>query len=247
MKINKYLKEFKNDKKKISILTLSLLVLLWLNHMLTDAINFNRIKKSETKTNHFLNNFVIEQTDDDGNVKWTLNGDRLEKFPYSERSEVINPDMYVKSSDKTFWKVTASHALDPDSEFNSIYLTNNVKFEKKNLSQESEVFITTTRAIIYPMEEKVETDAFAIIITPDSKTTGDGVIANIKEGYVKILANAIRVASTKERTEYLEGDQLLYDLNKKSWKIVKKKQGNEKNQVKERVKTILKTKKMDVN
>ena len=247
MKINKYLKEFKNDKKKISILTLSLLVLLWLNHMLTDAINFNRIKKSETKTNHFLNNFVIEQTGDDGNVKWTLNGDRLEKFPYSERSEVINPDMYVKSSDKTFWKVTASHALDPDSEFNSIYLTNNVKFEKKNLSQESEVFITTTRAIIYPMEEKVETDAFAIIITPDSKTTGDGVIANIKEGYVKILANAIRVASTKERTEYLEGDQLLYDLNKKSWKIVKKKQGNEKNQVKERVKTILKTKKMDVN
>ena len=132
MKINKYLKEFKNDKKKISILTLSLLVLLWLNHMLTDAINFNRIKKSETKTNHFLNNFVIEQTGDDGNVKWTLNGDRLEKFPYSERSEVINPDMYVKSSDKTFWKVTASHALDPDSEFNSIYLTNNVKFEKKN-------------------------------------------------------------------------------------------------------------------
>jgi len=247
MKINKYLKEFKNDKKKISILTLSLLVLLWLNHMLTDAINFNRIKKSETKTNHFLNNFVIEQTGDDGNVKWTLNGDRLEKFPYSERSEVINPDMYVKSSDKTFWKVTASHALDPDSEFNSIYLTNNVKFEKKNLSQESEVFITTTRAIIYPMEEKVETDAFAIIITPDSKTTGDGVIANIKEGYVKILANAIRVASTKERTEYLEGDQLLYDLNKKSWKIVKKKQGNEKNQVKERVKTILKTKKMDIN
>ena len=247
MKINKYLKEFKNDKKKISILTLSLLALLWLNHMLTDAINFNRIKKSETKTNHFLNNFVIEQTDDDGNVKWTLNGDRLEKFPYSERSEVINPDMYVKSSDKTFWKVTASHALDPDSEFNSIYLTNNVKFEKKNLSQESEVFITTTRAIIYPMEEKVETDAFATIITPDSKTTGDGVIANIKEGYVKILANAIRVASTKERTEYLEGDQLLYDLNKKSWKIVKKKQGNEKNQVKERVKTILKTKKMDIN
>ncbi len=247
MKINKYLKEFKNDKKKISILTLSLLVLLWLNHMLTDAINFNRIKKSETKTNHFLNNFVIEQTGDDGNVKWTLNGDRLEKFPYSERSEVINPDMYVKSSDKTFWKVTASHALDPDSEFNSIYLTNNVKFEKKNLSQESEVFITTTRAIIYPMEEKVETDAFATIITPDSKTTGDGVIANIKEGYVKILANAIRVASTKERTEYLEGDQLLYDLNKKSWKIVKKKQGNEKNQVKERVKTILKTKKMDIN
>ena len=88
--------------------------------------------------------------------------------------------MYVKSSDETFWKITASHALDPDSEFNSIYLTDNVKFEKKNLSEEREVFITTSRAIVYPAEEKVETDAFAIIITPDSKTTGDGVIADFK-------------------------------------------------------------------
>ena len=130
MKINKYLKEFKNDKKKISILTLSLLALLWLNHMLTDAINFNRIKKSETKTNHFLNNFVIEQTGDDGNVKWTLNGDRLEKFPYSERSEVINPHMIVNSTNDEKWNVTAKHALDPNSKFESIYLTDNVKFQK---------------------------------------------------------------------------------------------------------------------
>ncbi len=247
MKINRFLNELISDKKKISILLILLLLVIWLNHLLTDAINFNRIDKSERKTNHFLNNFVIEQTSDDGNVKWTLNGDRLEKFPHSERSEVINPDMFVKSSDTTFWKVSASHALDPDSEFNSIYLTDNVKFEKKNISKESEVFITTSRAIIYPLEEKVETDAFATIITPDSKTTGDGVVANIKDGYVKILANAIRVASTKERTEYLQGDQLLYDLNKKSWKIVKKKRNDEKNQVQERVKTILKTKKLGTN
>ena len=125
----------------------------------------------------------------------------------------------------------------------SIYLTDNVKFEKKNLSEESEVFITTSRAIVYPTEEKVETDAFAIIITPDSKTTGDGVIADLKKGYVKILANANRVASTKESTEYLEGDQLLYDLNKRSWVIVMKKQENEKDRVRQRVKTILRTKK----
>jgi len=39
----------------------------------------------------------------------------------------------------------------------------------------------------------------------------------------------------------------LYDLNKKSWKIVKKKKNNEKNQVQERVKTILKTKKLGTN
>jgi len=252
MDLNKYLKilkydslnVLKYDRKKVLIFLSLALFLVWLNYTLTDAVNFNRINKSETQTNHFLNNFTIEQTGDKGNIKWTLSGDRLEKFPYSDRSEVINPNMYVKSSDETFWKVTASHALDPDSEFNSIYLTDNVKFEKKNLSEKREVFITTSRAIVYPAQEKVETDAFAIIITPDSKTTGDGVIADLKEGYVKILANANRVSSTKESSEYLEGDQLLYDLNKRSWVIVMKKQENEKDRVRQRVKTILKTKKV---
>ena len=114
------------------------------------------------------------------------------------------------------------------------------------MAEETEIFITTTRAIIYPEEDKVETDAFAIIITPNSKTTGDGVIANIKEGYVKILANAKRIAATEKLSENLQGDQLLYNLSKKTWVVIKKVQKNEKNQIREMVKTILKTKKKEL-
>ena len=243
MNLSKYINTLKLSKKKVLIFLSLFLVLLWVEYTLSNAVNFEKIDKSDQQTNHFINNFQMEQTDKSGEVKWTLYGDKLEKFPFSNRSEVTNPTMIVKSDGEAFWKVTALHALDPDSEFNSIYLTDNVKFEKRNSSQESEVLITTTRAIIYPAEEKVETDAFAIIITPDSKTTGDGVIADIKEGYVKILGNAKRIASTEERTEYLEGDQLIYNLNKRSWTVLKKQQENEKEQVMERVKTILKTKK----
>lgn len=199
MNLDQYINKFKLSKKRTLTILAIFLVLIWLEHTISSAVNYNKIDESDTKTNHFMNQFVIEQTDANGKIKWILNGDRLEKFPNSVRSEVSNPNMHVKSDEGSSWTVTATHALDPDSEFNSIYLTNNVKFAKKGLTKEDEVIITTTRAIVYPEEEKVETDAFAIIITPNSKTTGDGVIANIKEGYVKILANAKRVAVTDMR------------------------------------------------
>ncbi len=241
--LNQYISDLKLSKKRVLTTLFIFLIFIWVLYTLNNAIDYNKIDESDVKTNHFMDDFVIEQTDKNGEIKWILNGERLEKFPNSLRSEVLYPSMQAMSGGGSSWKVTATHALDPDSEFTNIYLTNNVKFKKESSTQEEEVVITTTRAIIYPEEDRVETDAFATIVTPDSKTTGDGVIANIKEGYVKILANAKRIAVTDKRSERLEGDQLLYDLNKKTWAVVMKKNKNEKEQVKERVKTILKTRK----
>ena len=59
MDLNKYLKVLKYDRKKVLIFLSLGLFLVWLNYTLTDAVNFNKIKKSETQTNHFLNNFTI--------------------------------------------------------------------------------------------------------------------------------------------------------------------------------------------
>ena len=122
MNLSEYINEAKQSKNKIILFLSVFLVLIWLESTLSNAVDFDKIDESDTETNHFLNDFSIEQTDGDGNIKWTLDGDRLEKFPNSDRSEVINPKMYVKSSEESSWRVTASHALDPDSEFNTIYL-----------------------------------------------------------------------------------------------------------------------------
>ena len=114
-------------------------------------------------------------------------------------------------------------------------------FNKIAIDASNEITITTTEAILYPSDEIVETDAFATIITPDSTTTGDGVIADVKNGYVKILSNAKRLSYTEERSEQLEGDQMLYNIEKKTWSVIKK-PNDDKMQIQNRVKTILKTK-----
>tara|TARA_B100000953_G_scaffold49872_1_gene38351 strand:- start:535 stop:1272 length:738 start_codon:yes stop_codon:yes gene_type:complete len=231
-------------KKNIVLISIVFIFLAWANYILSNALNYNSIDNRDEKiSNHFLNTFHMEQTDSHGQISWVLKGEKLERFPNNERSEIIEPRMKIFSTETESWHIRASHALDPDSLFKSIYLTKHVVFNKIGIDTSNEVIITTTNAILYPSDEIIETDAFATVITSNSTTTGDGVIADVKNGYVKILSNAKRLSYTDNRSEHLEGDQMLYNLEKKTWVVIKK-PNDDKIQIQNRVKTILKTKRI---
>ena len=221
-------------------LIIFLIIITWFNYILSTALHYNNESKDDSVANHFLNDFHMTETDSDGKISWILTGERLEKFPNSERSEVFMPQMQIKSSEKESWQVTAKHALDPDSLFNSIYLTDDVVFDKYDDVNGNQVNITTTKAIIYPETEIVETTEFATIVTPDSTTTGNGVIADMKKGQVKILSNAKRISFTDEQSQQLEGERMMYDIEKRTWVLLKKDNQDDKIEINKRVKTILK-------
>ena len=141
--------------------------------MLSDALNRDN-PLDDTIANHYLTNFTMTETDNRGKISWILDGERLEKFPNSERSEVNSPSMKILGGNDGYWIVTANNALDPDSLFKSVYLYGNVQFIKYDGLGSIEMDITTESAVIYPKEEKVETDKFGVIKTPDSKTSGVG-------------------------------------------------------------------------
>jgi len=231
------------SRKNIIILFILLISILWINHSLSNALNYNALDIDPETTNHFISEFKMVETNLDGNINWTMRGDRLEKFPNSLRSEVINPVMSINSNETDIWVIKAKHALDPDSLFNSVYLTEDVEFNKYDKNNNNEVNIITTEAIVYPDTEIIETTQFATIITPNSKTTGNGLIADMKNGQIKILSNAKRLSYTDTKSQQLEGDRMLYDLAKKTWVLLKKENGDDKIKIQERTRTILKTRK----
>ncbi len=233
------------SKKNIIILCILLIFILWINSILSQALNYNTLDLDPKISNHFINKFKMVETNADGNISWTMQGDRLEKFPNSPRSEVINPIMNVNSTETEKWIISAKHALDPDSLFNSIYLTEDVVFNKYDKNNNSEINIITTEAAVYPNTEIIETTQFATIITPDSKTTGNGLIADMKNGQIKILSNAKRLSSSDEKSQQLEGDKMMYDLAKKTWVLLKKENQDDKIKVQKRTKAIFKIKKIE--
>ena len=233
------------SKKNIIILCILLIFILWINSILSQALNYNTLDLDPKISNHFINKFKMVETNADGNISWTMQGDRLEKFPNSLRSEVINPIMNINSTETEKWIISAKHALDPDSLFNAIYLTEDVVFNKYDKNNNSEVNIITTEAAVYPDAEIIETTQFATIITPDSKTTGNGLIADMKNGQIKILSNAKRLSSSDEKSQQLEGDKMMYDLAKKTWVLLKKENQDDKIKVQKRTKAIFKIKKIE--
>ena len=235
----------KLSRKNVIILSILLLFTVWINNILSNALNYNDLNLDEKISNHFINKFKMNETNVDGVISWTLQGDKLEKFPNSLRSEVINPVMEINSTEDAKWVIKAKHALDPDSLFNSIYLTEDVEFNKYDENKNNEVNIITTEAVIYPATEIIETTKFAVITTPDSKTTGDGLIADMIKGQIKILSNAKRLSYTGDQSQELQGDAMMYDLAKKSWILLKKESQDDKVKIQDRVKTILKTKKRE--
>ena len=150
--------------------------------------------------------------------------------------------MKILSINNGYWTVTAKKALDPDSLFKSIYLYGDVNFIKHNESNNVEIDIKTESAVIYPDKEIVETEKFGIIETPDSTTSGEGIVADIKNGYVKILSNAKRISFEDDKSGKIQSEKLIYNLNNRTWKALKK-ESKSKSMIKERVKTILKTRK----
>ena len=241
--VNNFLTQM--SRRNIILIVCLLILFIIINNILSKALDYNSLNKNSDVSNHFLNNFEMTETDINGNIAWKLKGDRLEKFPNSARSEVINPLMRIISSKDSFWIIESKHALDPDSLFKTIYLTGNVIFNKYDNNQINEVKIVTTEAIIYPDDEIIETDKFATIVTPNSKTSGNGVIANMKKGQIKILSNAKRLSVSDDRSEQIEGERMLYDLKKKTWVLLKKEMQNDKIKIKDRVKTILRTRKAE--
>ena len=53
----------------------------------------------------------MTETNKKGEISWILDGKRLEKFPNSERSEVVSPSMKILSENDGYWIVTAKKAL----------------------------------------------------------------------------------------------------------------------------------------
>tara|TARA_B100000242_G_scaffold293576_1_gene272152 strand:- start:2743 stop:3465 length:723 start_codon:yes stop_codon:yes gene_type:complete len=234
------IKFFKNNKYALGLFIL-FVIIAFIEFKLKNVLEQDD-SRDLTITNHFLNDFSMIETNENGERDWELDGKRLEKYPQSERSEVFSPSMRIFNEDNSYWEITAKHALDPDSIFASIYLTGDVVFHKIGVNESKEIMINTASAIIYPGKELIETDDFAKIITPTSVTTGVGVVANIKQGYVEILSNAERISSENDKTEQISGDRMIYNLTSKTW-MVSKRKNTDKKEITERVKTILRTKK----
>ena len=165
-----------------------------------------------------LNNFHTIKKNKDMNIEWELEGHMMTK--YENNITLINkPYLNMYRVESTI-NIKSDTAIDPSGKMEEIYLKNNVFINKEYLTDNTPMKMYTSYAIFYISKNLVETDRDVTIITPDSTTTGSGLSANMDTGMIMLLSNVKRTIKDSDGFRIIEGNQMIYDSNKKKW-IVK--------------------------
>ena len=165
-----------------------------------------------------LNNFHTIKKNKDMNIEWELEGHMMTK--YDNNVTVINKPYLNMYTIESKIDIKSDTAIDPSGKMEEIYLKNNVFINKEYLTDNAPMKMYTSYAIFYISKNLVETDRDVTIITSDSITTGSGLSANMDTGMIVLLSNVKRKIKDNDGFRIIEGNQMVYDSNKKKW-IVK--------------------------
>ena len=165
-----------------------------------------------------LNNFHTIKKNKDMNIEWELEGHMMTK--YDNNVTVINKPYLNMYTIESKIDIKSDTAIDPSGKMEEIYLRNNVFINKEYFTDNPPMKMYTSYAIFYISKNLVETDRDVTIITSDSTTTGSGLSANMDTGMIMLLSNVKRKIKDNDGFRIIEGNQMVYDSNKKKW-IVK--------------------------
>jgi len=165
-----------------------------------------------------LNNFHTIKKNTDMNTEWELEGQMMMK--YHNDITLINKPYLNMYKTESIINIKSDTAIDPSGKMEEIYLKNNVFINKEYLTSDTPMKMYTSYAIFYISKNLVETDRDVTIITSDSTTTGSGLSANMDTGMIILLSNVKRIIKENDKFRIIEGNQMIYDSNKKKW-IVK--------------------------
>jgi len=179
--------------------------------------NGNNIEDNRSIKNQ-LNNFHTIKKNKDMNFEWELEGSMMTK--YSNNVTLINKPYLNMYKIESTVHIKSDTAIDPSGKMEEIYLKNNVFINKEYLTDNTPMKMYTSYAIFYISKNLVETDRDVTIITPDSTTTGSGLSANMDTGMIMLLSNVKRTIKDDDGFRIIQGNQMIYDSNKKKW-IVK--------------------------
>ena len=207
------------------------LILFIFIHM-NNPVNGNNIEDNRLIKNQ-LNTFHTIKKNKDMNTEWELRGNMMKKYN-NNITLINNPYLNMYKIESTI-NIKSDTAIDPSGKMEEIYLRNNVFINKVFLTDDAPMKMYTSYAIFYLSNNLVETDRDVTIITHDSTTTGTGLSANMDTGMITILSNVKRIIKENDKFRTIEGNQMIYDSNKKKWIVKDADAHNLKNKIRKKV------------
>lgn len=179
----------------ISLLLIIFFISYWLNSEVKKELEIKQ-KKITNNPDFFLKNFSSKQTNQNGELNFSLNGIQMNFFSFSDESNLKKPKFKKFENQKNILGIKSDKGIIFDNG-EKIKMLDNVELVRNETKTKKQMKLLSNEVVILPNNEFVTSEKrIKIIQEPNIEVDGIGLQYNKKEGIIKILKE-VRVQYAK--------------------------------------------------
>jgi len=170
----------------ISFLVVILIISFWLNNEVKKELKIEE-KKLSNNPDYFLKNFISKQTDDRGNLNFSLEAKQMNYFSYSDQS-ILNKPVFIKYEEKkkVLDLISKKGVIFENGE--KIKMLDDAQMIRHETKSKKIMKLLSNEITIVPDKEILSSDQkIKIIQEPNIEIDGIGFRYNKKNGTIKIF------------------------------------------------------------
>lgn len=140
---------------------------------------------------YMMENFVTTQTDEAGNLSYTLAAEKMTHYPDDDSTVLKQPKYTQYAIDKPYTQIEGNHA-NVSSDGDEIEILQDVVVVREATADKGEMQVLTDKLIIFPKQDLVKTDSPVVIKqAPKTVIHATGMIYDKRKKTIKLL-NKVR-------------------------------------------------------
>lgn len=168
------------------VLALLAALTLWIDRIVQPPAS-KRDGSTRHDPDYIVNNFAINRTDTEGNLRYSLSGTDMRHYPDNDTTDVLKPVFHQFSIDKPTIQVQGDRGqISPNGE--NVYFMDNVRLVRTATPQKGELTVLTDFLHVMPDQGILKTDRpVTILQAPRTVIHATGMELDKKERTLKLL------------------------------------------------------------
>lgn len=142
-------------------------------------------------TDYIMENFITTQTDEFGNLRYTLAAEKMTHYPDDDSTVLKQPKFTQYATDKPYTQIKGNHA-NVSSDGEQIEVLKDVVVVREATADKGEMHVFADKLIIFPQQDLVKTDTPVVIKqAPKTIIHATGMIYDKQKKTIQLL-NKVR-------------------------------------------------------
>lgn len=170
----------------VIIIILAVIALLSWRFKQAETVETAATAEPVLQSDFFLENFRMRQYGENGQLRYRLDGLRLDSFPATDSTLISHPDMVFHNDSGPNWRITATNGEASSEELDEIRLAGNVEITRDASRENPPLKVTTSGLLLKPKTEFVQSEAAITFIQPGARVVAQSLEGHLQQGQFKL-------------------------------------------------------------